>query len=174
MRAAGGILFRDDLAVLRADRAGDRIVFTNGCFDILHRGHVELLAHARSLGDCLVVGINGDDSVRRLKGPDRPMMTAADRAFILSRLRSVDYVTVFGEDTPLETIAALRPDVLVKGAEYGAGAIVGEDLVRERGGSVVRYEMIEGYSTSALIARISGSRDVRRDPGGPGREQEES
>jgi rfaE bifunctional protein nucleotidyltransferase chain/domain len=159
MYGVRGIVPRDDLAVLRADRAGDRIVFTNGCFDILHRGHVELLEKARRLGDLLVVGINSDDSVRRLKGPSRPVMDAADRAFILSGLRSVDYVTVFNEDTPLETIAALQPDVLVKGAEYGAGEIVGEDLVRERGGSVVRMEMVEGYSTSALIERIGASHD---------------
>lgn len=169
-----GIVSRSDLAVLRTERAGERIVFTNGCFDILHRGHIELLDHARGLGDCLVVGINGDDSVRRLKGPTRPVMDAADRAFILSRLRSVDYVTVFDEDTPLETIAALQPDVLVKGAEYGAGEIVGEDFVKERGGRVVRIEMVKGYSSSALIGRIGATQNGSAGRSGPGPEQEES
>ncbi|MDD3641853.1 MAG: D-glycero-beta-D-manno-heptose 1-phosphate adenylyltransferase [Candidatus Krumholzibacteria bacterium] len=155
----GGALERHELAGLRARLAGVRIVFTNGCFDVLHRGHVELLATARGLGDCLVVGINSDDSVRRLKGPSRPVTAAPDRAFILLHLRSVDFVTVFDKDTPLETIAALRPDVLVKGAEYGAGEIVGEDLVRESGGRVVRIPMVEGYSSSELIDRIGRSRE---------------
>jgi rfaE bifunctional protein nucleotidyltransferase chain/domain len=170
----GRVLERDELAVLRADHAGDRIVFTNGCFDILHRGHIELLGKARRLGDLLVVGINSDDSVRRLKGPSRPVMEAADRALILSGLRSVDYVTVFDEDTPLETIEALQPDVLVKGAEYAAGEIVGEEFVEGRGGTVVRMEMIEGYSTSALIGRIGASHDGSEGRCGPEPEQEES
>lgn len=147
------ILDREGLAGLRKRERG-RIVFTNGCFDILHRGHVDLLARARGLGDLLVVGLNSDDSVRRLKGPGRPVAGEEDRAFVLLALRSVDFVTVFGEDTPLETIEALRPDVLVKGAEYGPGEIVGEEFVLGAGGRVVRIEMVEGRSSSSLIDRI--------------------
>jgi D-beta-D-heptose 7-phosphate kinase/D-beta-D-heptose 1-phosphate adenosyltransferase len=156
-RRSGRTLEREELAGLRAERERERIVFTNGCFDILHRGHVALLAQARELGDCLVVGINSDESVRRLKGFPRPLVAARDRAFILLHLRSVDFVTVFDEDTPLETIAALRPDILVKGAEYGTGEIVGEELVSGSGGRVVRIPMVEGYSSSALIDRIGRS-----------------
>jgi D-beta-D-heptose 7-phosphate kinase/D-beta-D-heptose 1-phosphate adenosyltransferase len=115
---------------------------------------VELLEKARAMGDCLVVGINSDDSVRRLKGGGRPINTARDRAEVLLALRSVDYVTVFPEDTPIETIEALEPDVLVKGAEYGSGEIVGEDFVLARGGRVERIEMVEGYSSSGIIEKM--------------------
>ena len=134
--------------------SGRTVVFTNGCFDILHRGHVTLLAAAKALGDCLVVGINSDDSVRRLKGESRPLNGQEDRAHVLLGLRSVDYVTVFDEDTPIETIEALEPDVLVKGAEYGSGEIVGEDFVLARGGRVERIEMVGGYSTSGIIENM--------------------
>ncbi len=134
--------------------SGRTVVFTNGCFDILHRGHVTLLAAAKALGDCLVVGINSDDSVRRLKGEGRPLSGQEDRAHVLLGLRSVDYVTVFDEDTPIETIEALEPDVLVKGAEYGSGEIVGEDFVLARGGRVERIEMVKGYSSSGIIEKM--------------------
>ena len=134
--------------------SGRRIVFTNGCFDILHKGHVTLLDTARAFGDCLVVGINSDDSVRRLKGEGRPLNVSEDRAEVLLALRSVDYVTIFGEDTPIETIEALEPDVLVKGAEYGSGEIVGEDFVLGKGGRVERIEMVKGYSSSGIIEKI--------------------
>ncbi|MBN1163101.1 MAG: D-glycero-beta-D-manno-heptose 1-phosphate adenylyltransferase [Candidatus Krumholzibacteriota bacterium] len=148
------ILSREELAAFRERNRGAKIVFTNGCFDILHRGHVTLLKQAREFGDCLVVGLNADASVRRLKGPGRPLNRETDRIFVLLQLRSVDYVTVFGEDTPLETLRALRPDVLVKGDEYDREEIVGAELVEEGGGRVERIKMLGGYSTSGLIQRI--------------------
>jgi len=148
------MIAREDLGDFREANSGRTVVFTNGCFDILHRGHITLLEKARAMGDLLVVGINGDDSVRRLKGEGRPINTAGDRAEVLLALRSVDYVTVFGEDTPIETIEALEPDVLVKGAEYGSGEIVGEDFVLARGGRVERIEMVKGYSSSGIIDRM--------------------
>jgi D-beta-D-heptose 7-phosphate kinase/D-beta-D-heptose 1-phosphate adenosyltransferase len=130
------------------------IVFTNGCFDILHRGHVEYLAAARQLGDVLVVGLNSDASVRRLKGPDRPINPEGDRAAVLDALRAVDFVTIFEEDTPAALIEAVQPDVLVKGADYTEDRIVGADIVRQRGGRVVIVPLLGGRSTSGLIARI--------------------
>ncbi len=151
-----GILKRDDLGDFRRTHRDERIVFTNGCFDLLHRGHIELLLTAKRLGDCLVVGINSDRSMRRLKGSSRPLMNEMDRAFMLLQLRPVDYVTIFEEDTPLETIQTLEPDVLVKGAEYERGEIVGADFVEEAGGKVVRVEMVKGYSTSDFIEKMRG------------------
>ncbi|UCF06184.1 MAG: D-glycero-beta-D-manno-heptose 1-phosphate adenylyltransferase [bacterium] len=148
------VLESEDLGRFREEHCTDRIVFTNGCFDLLHRGHVWLLGRAREFGSCLIVGINSDDSLRRLKGASRPLMHQDDRAFILLQLRSVDYVTVFDEDTPLETIRKLKPDVLVKGAEYEKDEIVGGDYVEALGGRVERIEMLESYSTSDLIERI--------------------
>ncbi len=135
-------------------RAGRSIVFTNGVFDLLHTGHLQLLEDAAAQGDVLVVAINGDASVKRLKGPERPIYPAPERAEILLALKWVDAVTIFDEDTPLETILRVRPDVLVKGAEYGAGAIVGEPEVVGWGGRVWRYPMREGYSTSRIVERI--------------------
>ncbi len=136
--------------------AGKTIVFTNGCFDLLHSGHVALLEGAGGMGDVLIVGINSDASVRRLKGEFRPVYPEAERAEMLSALRWVDYVTVFDEDTPMETIRKIRPDVLVKGAEYGAGSIVGEEFVVGYGGLVERFPMVPGYATSEIIRRIGG------------------
>lgn len=150
------IIERDSLTDFRKRNAGIRIVFTNGCFDLLHRGHLELLNQARELGDCLVVGLNDDRSVGRLKGEGRPLMSEEDRAFMILQLRCVDYVTVFGEDTPLETIRALSPDILVKGAEYDRDDIVGADFVEKSGGRVERVEMVGGFSTSDLIRKIKG------------------
>ncbi|NIR43206.1 MAG: D-glycero-beta-D-manno-heptose 1-phosphate adenylyltransferase [Gemmatimonadetes bacterium] len=132
-----------------------RLVFTNGCFDVLHRGHVELLARARDLGDRLLVGLNGDDSVRRLKGPGRPLQSEDDRAACLAGLHAVDAVVVFDEDTPAELIAELQPDVLVKGGDYAPDQIVGRQTVEERGGRLVIIPYIEGISTSALIERMA-------------------
>lgn len=129
-------------------------MFTNGCFDLLHRGHVEYLAAARQLGDVLVVGLNSDASVRRLKGPDRPINPEGDRAAVLDALRAVDFVTIFEEDTPAALIEAVQPDVLVKGADYTEDRIVGADIVRRRGGRVVIVPLLGGRSTSGLIARI--------------------
>jgi len=151
---SGRVLARGELDGFRREHREKRIVFTNGCFDILHPGHVDLLEKARALGDMLVVGLNDDGSVRRLKGAARPFTGEGDRAEILLALASVDFVTVFGEDTPLETIEALRPDVLVKGAEYAHGEIVGARFVEEHGGRVERVAMLPGYSTTAIIERI--------------------
>ncbi len=138
-------------------RAGKSIVFTNGVFDLLHTGHLELLEDAAAEGDVLLVAINSDASVKRLKGPGRPVYPAPERAEILLALKWVDAVTIFDEDTPLETIRRARPHVLVKGAEYGAGAIVGEDDVVTWGGRVWRYPMREGYSTTRIVERIRKS-----------------
>jgi D-beta-D-heptose 7-phosphate kinase/D-beta-D-heptose 1-phosphate adenosyltransferase len=131
-------------------RAGRRVVFTNGCFDILHAGHVTLLEKARSLGDALVLGLNSDASVRRLKGPSRPVNKLADRARVLCALAAVDAVVPFGEDTPCETLKVLRPDILVKGADYGAAEIKG----REYAGRTVRVPLLKGRSTTGLIKRL--------------------
>jgi D-beta-D-heptose 7-phosphate kinase/D-beta-D-heptose 1-phosphate adenosyltransferase len=130
-----------------------RLVFTNGCFDILHRGHVEYLEYARSLGDHLVIGLNSDASTRRLKGEGRPVNSEEDRALVLAALSAVDAVTVFDEDTPRELIAQLLPDVLVKGADYEESAVVGGDEVRAAGGRVVLAPLVPGRSTTSIIER---------------------
>jgi rfaE bifunctional protein nucleotidyltransferase chain/domain len=134
--------------------AGARIVFTNGVFDLLHPGHVRYLASARAEGDVLVVGINSDRSVRANKGAPRPMTPEAERAEILAALAVVDAVVIFDEDTPAEIIRRLQPDVLVKGADWAADAIVGRDTVEARGGRVVRREIERGWSTSGIIEKI--------------------
>jgi rfaE bifunctional protein nucleotidyltransferase chain/domain len=131
-----------------------RLVFTNGCFDILHRGHVEYLHQARTLGDVLVVGVNTDSSVERLKGPGRPVVPQGDRALVLAALASVTAVTLFHEDTPEALLAALLPDVLVKGGDYSPDQIVGRDLVVGAGGRVQVIPFIEGRSTTDLISQI--------------------
>jgi D-beta-D-heptose 7-phosphate kinase/D-beta-D-heptose 1-phosphate adenosyltransferase len=133
---------------------GARVVFTNGCFDLLHPGHAAYLDDARSLGDVLIVGLNNDDSIRRLKGARRPINGLQDRAAMLSALRSVDLVVPFGDDTPQQLIATLLPDVLVKGGDYEPDAIVGAREVREHGGEVVVVQFLEGYSSTELIDRI--------------------
>jgi len=140
--------------VHRLSAHGRRVVFTNGCFDLLHAGHVKLLERARRLGDVLIVGINSDRSVRGLKGSGRPIVPQADRALLLAALASVDYVTVFNDATPARVIARLRPHVLVKGADWGAGEIVGRELVQRHGGRIVRIRLFAGRSTSDLVARI--------------------
>ena len=138
----------------REREAGRRIVFTNGVFDLLHPGHVRYLQDARALGDLLVVGINADESVRRNKGPNRPINPQHERAEVLAALACVDAVVVFSEDTPAEIIRLVQPDILVKGADWAADAIVGRDTVEARGGQVVRIPVEEGYSTTAIIERI--------------------
>lgn len=138
-------------------RAGRRVVFTNGCFDLLHPGHLRLLSLASSRGDVLVVAINDDDSVRGLKGPGRPVYPAEERAEILLALRWVDFVTVFPEETPLAAIEQVRPDVLVKGAEYREKDIVGASFVKRSGGSVVRVPMRSGHSTRSIVRRMTDS-----------------
>ena len=137
-----------------ARQAGKRIVFTNGCFDLLHVGHVRYLAAAREAGDLLVVGINDDASVRRLKGPERPLVVDRDRAEVVAALAVVDYVTLFSEDTPAELIAALQPDVLVKGADWAPDQVVGREIVEARGGRVLLIPVVEGFSTTALAERL--------------------
>ncbi len=140
--------------VADARRAGKRIVFTNGCFDLMHVGHVRYLAAARDAGDMLVVAINEDASVRRLKGPERPLVPEDARAEVLAALAAVDLVTTFGEDTPAEVIAALLPDVLVKGADWAPDQVVGRDVVEAHGGRVALIPVVEGFSTTALVERL--------------------
>jgi D-beta-D-heptose 7-phosphate kinase/D-beta-D-heptose 1-phosphate adenosyltransferase len=149
-----GLLRREELERFRREHRGKTIVFTNGCFDVLHRGHVELLVKAKSFGDLLVVGINSDESIERLKGSPRPLVGEEDRAYVLLALEAVDRVTIFGEDTPIEVIVRLNPDVLVKGSEYGHDDIVGAAYVEEHGGRVERVAMVEGFSTTALMEKI--------------------
>ena len=136
--------------------AGLKVGFTNGCFDLLHPGHVSLLEQARAACDRLVVGLNSDASVRRLKGDSRPVQGEAARAAVLASLASVSRVVVFGEDTPLAVIEALRPDVLVKGADYSVEQVVGAELVQGYGGQVVLAELAPGHSTTATIGRLAG------------------
>lgn len=152
----GRVVAREDLklAVAEAHAAGQVVVFTNGCFDIIHRGHTQYLAEAKALGDVLVVGVNTDRSVRALKGDSRPIVPEGDRAHVLAALGSVDLVCLFDEDTPLELISAILPDVLVKGAGYERDTIVGADVVEEHGGKVVAVEELKGRSTRGIIARI--------------------
>ena len=138
----------------RLRRQGKRVVFTNGTFDIVHRGHVEYLAAARKMGDVLIVGLNSDASIRRIKGPKRPINRAADRAAVLAALASVDYVCSFSEDTPYRMIRRLVPDVLVKGADWKKAEIVGSDVVEESGGSVRTVHLTPGRSTTNVIERV--------------------
>ena len=154
--------FTVESAVALADslrRAGKTVVFTNGVFDLLHPGHVRYLKHARSLGDALIVGVNSDRSVRANKGPSRPITPEAERAELLAALACVAAVAIFDDDTPAEIIRKIQPDVLVKGADWAADAIVGRDTVEARGGKVVRVDIEPGWSTSAIIER------VRKGPG---------
>jgi rfaE bifunctional protein nucleotidyltransferase chain/domain len=133
------------------------VVFTNGVFDLLHSGHVDLLTTARGFGDALIVGVNSDASVRRLnKGPERPLRSEADRAYVLAAFEAVDAVVIFDEDTPLALVTALEPDVLVKGGDYREETIVGAQEVRARGGDVVVVPLLEGYSTTSIVDRIRG------------------
>jgi rfaE bifunctional protein nucleotidyltransferase chain/domain len=147
------ILSRPDAVAWRR-RVPGPVVFTNGVFDVLHRGHVALLVAARAEGGALLVGLNSDASARRLKGPERPVNRERDRAYLLAALACVDAVVLFDEDTPAELIGALEPDVLVKGADYAPGDIVGADAVMARGGRVVRVPLQPGFSTTDLIARV--------------------
>ncbi len=152
------IISHADLPLLKKNRETShlKIVFTNGCFDILHAGHVDYLFKASALGDLLIVGLNTDESVRRLKGPGRPIQDQHARALILASLQYVNYVILFGEDTPLKLITAIQPDVLVKGSDYRAEDIVGYDVVTQHGGRVETIDFLEGYSTTSLIERIRG------------------
>jgi len=135
-------------------RNGKRVVFTNGCFELLHPGHIESLETARAMGDVLIVGINSDASVRTLKGPGRPVIPAEERAEILASLECVDAVLIFEELTPQRVIAALLPDVLVKGGDWPGNQIVGREEVEAAGGKVVRVEVVQGYSTSEILRKV--------------------
>jgi rfaE bifunctional protein nucleotidyltransferase chain/domain len=134
--------------------SGHKIVFTNGCFDLLHLGHVDYLEKARALGDKLVLGLNTDDSVSRFKGPQRPIQDQDSRAHVLAALQFIDLVVFFNEDTPLDLISSLLPDVLVKGSDYLAENIVGADVVKKNGGVVKTIEYVPGYSTSRIVEKI--------------------
>lgn len=131
-----------------------KLVFTNGCFDILHRGHIEYLYQARNLGDALMVGVNTDNSVKRLKGEMRPINGEYDRMMLLASLYFVDYVVLFDEDTPLQLIKSVRPDILVKGGDYTRDTIVGADFVESTGGEVVVISFVDGYSTTKVINKM--------------------
>lgn len=156
----GKVLAPDELSrVLQERRArGERIVFTNGCFDILHVGHVRLMRFSRSLGECLVVGLNTDRSIRRGKGKERPVLAEAERAELVAGLDAVDYVTLFDEEIPERLIRQVRPDILVKGADYEGEVVVGREFVESYGGEVVLAPMVDGVSTTAIIERIRGSK----------------
>jgi len=156
----GRIVSQDELILRVAERKrnGERVVFTNGCFDLLHPGHVRCLEQARALGDVLVVAINSDASVRQLKGDGRPAMPQEERAEILAALAAVEYVVIFEEPTPRHLIARLLPDVLVKGGDWDADEIVGRAEVEAAGGRVVSIPVVPGYSTTSILQRIRNPR----------------
>jgi rfaE bifunctional protein nucleotidyltransferase chain/domain len=149
------VLSWDRVGPWRANVSG-RVVFTNGVFDLLHPGHVDVLLGARRQGEILVVGVNSDESVRRLKGPERPVRNAGERCYVLAALEMVDAVVVFEQDTPYELIMALRPDVIVKGGDYTEATIVGAREVRQWGGEVVVVPLTPGHSTTSTIERLRG------------------
>jgi rfaE bifunctional protein nucleotidyltransferase chain/domain len=146
----------DQLVSIRGTfrNTGKRVVFTNGCFDILHRGHVEFLNKAKIFGDILVVGLNSDASARRIKGKNRPIVSEDDRAFIVANLVAVDYVSIFEEETPLRLVTAIVPDVLVKGADWGVDEIVGKEVVEKAGGLVTNIPLIPDHSTTDIVNKI--------------------
>ncbi len=150
------IITRKNIAALcnRLRRQKKRIVFTNGVFDIIHMGHVHYLSKAKSMGDVLIIGLNTDRSVRQFKGPHRPINSQSDRAGVLAALEMVDYIVMFGEPTPGKLIRQVRPDILIKGADYKIDEIVGADFVRSYGGEVRRIKLLKGRSTSRLLKRI--------------------
>lgn len=145
----------DDLSFVNELKAqGRKIVFTNGVFDIIHRGHVEYLSDAKSLGDILIVGMNSDISVKMIKGDKRPIVPDSDRAYVLSNLKPVDYVIIFNEDNPLDLISKVLPDILVKGADWSVEKIIGADVVKQNGGEVKRIKFVENNSSTNIIDRI--------------------
>ncbi|NPB04937.1 MAG: D-glycero-beta-D-manno-heptose 1-phosphate adenylyltransferase [Aquificae bacterium] len=151
----GRVLTLGELKEILPDlRRGKKVVFTNGCFDLLHAGHAHYLSECKKLGDLLVVGINDDDSVRRLKGPKRPILPLPMRAYLLSNLKPVDFVVPFSEDTPIKLIEAIKPDVLVKGGDWSPDRIVGADLVRSYGGKVLTIPFKFDVSTSKIIEEV--------------------
>ncbi|HLN83693.1 MAG TPA: D-glycero-beta-D-manno-heptose 1-phosphate adenylyltransferase [Candidatus Binatia bacterium] len=146
----------DELSAMSAQarKAGRVVVFTNGCFDLVHRGHIYLLRQAKALGDILIVGLNSDVSVKTIKGPDRPIMPEADRIELIAALEMVDYVVVYSEPDPYQIIAAIKPNVLVKGGDWSADEIVGADVVEQNGGRVAVVPYLPGFSTTQIIERI--------------------
>lgn len=149
------IISRDQWQKMAAIWQNKKVVFTNGCFDVLHLGHVTYLAEARTMGDLLVVGLNSDASVRRLKGPSRPINDEKARAMVLASLQCVDYVIIFDEDTPLDLIKTVKPNVLVKGGDYTIDTIVGASFVQQRGGIVRTIPLVEGYSTTDTVQKLN-------------------
>jgi len=150
-------MFSKELDKFLEENQGKRIVFTNGCFDILHKGHVSYLNEARKLGDLLVIGLNSDASVKRLKGPERPINNEKDRQFVLGNLRAVDFVEIFEEDTPLSLILKIKPNILVKGGDWKIDQIVGAKEVIASGGEVFSLNFVDGYSTTSIITKIQGA-----------------
>lgn len=148
-------MFSEALEKFLKDNQGKRIVFTNGCFDILHRGHVTYLTEARKLGDLLVVGVNSDASVKRLKGPERPINNETDRSYVLSQLKAVDFTEIFTEDTPFNLILKVQPKILVKGGDWKIDQIVGGKEVIASGGDVFSLNFVDGYSTTSIINKIN-------------------
>ncbi len=149
------MLTEKDLSILREYKAkGLKIVFTNGCFDILHAGHIAYLKEAKTLGDILVIGLNSDDSIKKIKGPERPIQDELTRMVILQSLKMVDHVFLFGEETPLVLIESIIPDVLVKGGDWSIDNIIGADLVIDYGGQVKSLNFKEGHSTTSIIEKI--------------------
>lgn len=146
----------DELSVMSAQarKAGRVVVFTNGCFDLVHRGHIHLLRQAKALGDILIVGLNSDVSVKTIKGPDRPIMPEADRIELIAALEMVDYVVIYSEPDPYHIIAAIKPNVLVKGGDWSADEIVGADVVEQNGGRVAVVPYLPEFSTTQIIERI--------------------
>jgi rfaE bifunctional protein nucleotidyltransferase chain/domain len=146
----------EEIVQIRAQlrELGKKLVFTNGCFDILHAGHVRYLNQARSMGDALVVGVNSDRSVRKIKGESRPIVSEEERAEVLAALACIDFVFIFDDPTPKRVIDAIVPDVLVKGADWGISEIVGRDTVENAGGSVLNIPLVEGTSTTEIIRRV--------------------
>jgi D-glycero-beta-D-manno-heptose 1-phosphate adenylyltransferase len=152
---AAKILNWEEAAIWRRAQSGT-VVFTNGVFDLLHPGHIDVLTAARAAGDALIVGLNSDDSVRRLKGDERPIRTEIDRAYVLAALQCVDAVCIFGEDTPLELVRTVRPDVIVKGGDYAPDAVVGREDVVSWGGRVLIVPLTPGQSTTSIVERMRG------------------
>lgn len=153
VRGKIGELHEIEIIVAKAKQDGKRVVFTNGCFDLLHRGHLHLLREAKKLGDLLVVALNSDSSVRGIKGTERPILPESERAELIAALEMVDYVTSFDEPDPYSAIQALRPDVLVKGGDWSKNDIIGADIVEGHGGRVAVIPYLKGYSTSEIIER---------------------
>ena len=143
--------------VVAARKSGKRVAFTNGCFDLLHRGHVHVLRAARACADLLIVGVNSDQSVKQIKGSARPVLPESDRCELLGAMEMVDYVILFNEPDPYSVISAIRPDVLVKGGDWNTNKIIGADLVEEAGGAVVVVPYVKGFSTTEIIERIKNS-----------------